>query len=95
VAAGEEPDLKVLGHGEFGEEAAALGDPGDALARHVVGGEGVEAGASRRISPAVAGTSPMIALSAVDLPAPLRPMRQRTSPAATASERPRRTCTGP
>ena len=44
VAAGHQADLEVLGDGELGEEPAALRDPGDAVARDLVGGQGVEAG---------------------------------------------------
>src|SRR5262245_29141202 len=50
---------------------------------------------SSRIEPERTGTSPMIALSVVVLPAPLRPSMQSTSPAATDSERSRSTCTSP
>ena len=82
VAAGHQPDLEVLGDGELGEEPAALRHPGDALARHVVGGRGASRRVpSRRTSPAEARTRPMIAFSVVDLPAPLRPIRHSTSPA--------------
>ena len=44
LAAGEEADLEVLRDGELGEEAAALGDPGDALAGDVVGGQACRGG---------------------------------------------------
>ena len=45
VSPGHQADLEVLRHRQLGEEAAALRHPGDALARHPVGGQAVEAGA--------------------------------------------------
>src|SRR5438876_2034745 len=43
---------------------------------------------SSRISPACAGTSPMIACNVVDLPAPFGPIKPTISPSATARSRP-------
>src|SRR3954466_687626 len=50
---------------------------------------------SSRTSPANAGSSPMIVLSIVDLPAPLRPSSATTSPAAIWSCTSNRTCARP
>src|SRR3954470_22588062 len=50
---------------------------------------------SSRTSPANAGSSPMIVFSIVDLPAPLRPSKATTSPAATSSCTSNRTCARP
>src|SRR5215471_6151078 len=50
---------------------------------------------SIRIVPAVGGCTPASVLISVDLPAPLSPSRQSTSPAWTFSEMPWRTSIGP
>ena len=47
------------------------------------------------IVPALAGTTPMIALSVVLLPTPLRPTRQAIWPASTVRLTPCRTCAEP
>ena len=43
---------------------------------------------SKSIRPAEAGVSPEMALSVVDLPAPLEPIRVTTSPSSTVSDTP-------
>ena len=48
-----------------------------------------------RTSPADAATSPVIACSVVDLPAPLGPMRPTISPSSTVNETPRTAGTEP
>ena len=51
--------------------------------------------APRVIAPDRALTSPMMALSVVVFPAPFRPSKPTTSPAATSSDTSRRTWTAP
>src|SRR5262245_29025697 len=58
-------------------------------------GRRVSSTPSSPIDPERTDTSPMIAFSAVVLPAPLRPSMHRTSPSATDSDRSRRMCTLP
>src|SRR5688572_31088983 len=50
---------------------------------------------AKRTSPAERGISPITAFSVVDLPAPLRPSSATTSPGATSSATPNRTCALP
>src|SRR5580765_1781679 len=50
---------------------------------------------SNRIEPTRLGTTPMIALSVVVLPAPLRPSKVTTSPCATSKLTPCRICDSP
>ncbi len=53
------------------------------------GGASVMSSPPNRILPALAGVSPLIARSVVDLPAPLEPISVTTSPSCTSSETPR------
>ena len=48
-----------------------------------------------RTSPAATGTSPMIAWSVDDLPAPFGPIRPTISPGATSNDTPRTAATDP
>ena len=77
VLARHQPDLEVLGDRQLGEEPPALRHPGDAAPRHLVRRQAVEpGGAEPDRAGGRRGTSPMIAFSIVDLPAPLRPITQ-------------------
>ena len=59
------------------------------------GGRPTRETSPRRIAPAAGRTSPMIAWSVEDFPAPFGPMRPTISPGATSSERPRTAATAP
>jgi len=50
---------------------------------------------AKRKARAFAGTSPMMALRVVDLPAPLRPIRATISPRATLSDTLNKICASP
>ena len=52
------------------------------------GGANVMSSPPKRIRPALAGVSPLIARRVVDLPAPLEPIRVTISPSCTSSETP-------
>ena len=76
-----EPDAQVLLDGQLRKDLAPLRDVADAEARARLGRQRCEVGAlERQSSPDVAGSSPMMHLSSVVLPMPLRPMRQVREP---------------
>ena len=85
VAPLQAPELHVLGHRHAGEQAAALRHVGDAAARDL--GRRAAAPAPRRRARccrSAGGATPMIDLSSVDLPAPLRPSSATISCSCTS-----------
>ena len=75
------PDLEVFRDGQLGEDAPVLGNVAEAEPRDFDRARGRRCAGRRSARRRVRATRPMIALSVVDLPAPLRPSRATTSPA--------------
>ena len=94
--AAREAELEVLLDAELGEDAASLGNERDAALGDALRARGHGATARTAGSPLPrAGTSPMIACSVVDLPAPFGPIRPTISPRRTSSDRSRTAATPP
>ena len=88
--------LEVLGHRQVRRRRPSLRGRGRAPRDQRVGRRPVDpVRPKRRTSPAEGRTSPMIARSVVDLPAPLAPISVTISPARTASETPFRRVIAP
>lgn len=86
-------ESQVLGDAESRENAAPLGDQGDAHAHQPVLRHGRQVLPMKRSCPEVGATRPPTAPSREDLPAPLAPRTATISPRPTSSEMPcRATC---
>ena len=90
-----ETEPQVLLDGELGEQPPPLRDESDPTSGDRFRGAPAKRALPRRTSPPRAGTSPMIACSVVDLPAPFGPMSPTISPDATSSDTPRTAATPP
>ena len=94
-AAPGEPEPQVLVDGQRGEDVPALGDEGDAGAGDVLRPAAERPPVRAGSRPPRRGTSPMIAWSVLDLPAPLGPIRPTISPRSSFRSSPRTAGTPP
>ncbi len=89
VGAEEGAQLQVFAHGHIGEDSSALRGTGRRPRRTILSAASLVMGwfRHRRFRPSDAGTSPEIARSVVDLPAPFAPISVTISPGLTSRDR--------